>query len=857
MHEDHASFGQQLRRFRLRAGLSQAALAERAGVAAAAVAALERGLRRTPYPQTLGALADALGLSPEDRADFAAAGTRPARPGGQASMLRERAAEHAAQLPAWLTSLVGRDAELATVRSLLHPSGSAARLLTLVGPGGVGKTRLAVAVAADLASVYRDGVVFVDLAPLRDTRLVTATVARAVGLREGGGRSAREQLLEHLRERHVLVVLDNFEHLLGSTPATALVTDLLHACPGVALLVTSRTALKIQGERRFALAPLATPAADAGQSYEAILASPAVQLFVERAQAVDFDFEPTPSTAGTVARVCRRLDGMPLAIELAAAWIRLLPPEALLVRLERSLPVLTGGATDLPERQQTLRNTVAWSHDLLGRAEQVLFRRLSVFAGGHTLEAAEAVCSDAELPADEVLDHLQVLADSSLVRRLDNGADEPRFGMLETVREYAELRLEESTEVATIRRRHRDWCVDWAERASAYLTGADQVLWYARVAREVDNFRAAREWSKHEPDAGQAELRLAAALGRFWWIRAPGREARQWLTEALERGPGEPSMWRARALTWSGQLESLHGDAVAGRSRLEQAVSIAREVGNASLLSTTLRHLALYSADQQSAVALLEEAVCVATAAHDQRELAFALAYLASAREWEGDQPTARELGARAVAAARAAGDPAALAEALLRIGSQKLVVRDFDAAVAIMQEALELSREIDYRIYITIIHWQLAWVALERDDLASARDHLLASLGMARDSANGADGLRPLTLAGRFAIACGRYSQGVRLLGCVQAWQNQHDLRPERTLWTRRWRLPGDEEALGVARINLTEEEFAAARTGGSLLSLEAALGEALDDARQFTPVAKDHTREAAGARPKTSRKP
>jgi hypothetical protein len=262
----------------------------------------------------------------------------------------------------------------------------------------------------------------------------------------------------------------------------------------------------------------------------------------------------------------------------------------------------------------------------------------------------------------------------------------------------------------------------------------------------------------------------------------------------------------------------------------------------------TLRHLALYSADQRNAVALLEEAVSVATAAHDQRELAFALAYLATAREWEGDQATARELSARAVAAGRAAGDPAALAEALLRIGSQKLLARQFDAAVAIMQEALELSREIDYRIYITIIHWQLAWVALERDDLASARDHLLASLAMARHSANGADGLRPLKLAGRFAIACRRYSEGVRLLGFVEAWQLQHDLRPERTLWTRRWRLPGDEEALRLARLNLTDEEFAEARTRGSLLSLEAALGEALNTARQFTPVANGRAQQAPG---------
>jgi predicted ATPase/DNA-binding CsgD family transcriptional regulator/DNA-binding XRE family transcriptional regulator len=383
-------FAAQLRRLRLRAGLTQEALAEKAGVSVATIGAIEEGQRRRPYPHTLRALADSLELSAADRtALMSASAPATEKPEDSVSAALQVA------LPVALTALIGREREVAAARTLLLPplKTPAVRLLTLLGPGGVGKTRLSLEIAATVRGGYVDGVAFVDLAPIRDHRLVPATMARALGVRESGGRSAWELLLMHLRSRRALLVLDNFEHLPGAAP---LLTELLGACSALALLVTSRTALRLRGEHRMAIGPLATPAANERPTLADVAAYPAVRLFVDRVRQVSAEFNLDDNNVAAVAEICRRLDGIPLALELAAARMQLLSPAALLHRLDDRLSLLSSGHVDLPERQRTLRNTLAWSYDLLDATDRALFGRLAVFAGGWTLDAAEAICADAD-----------------------------------------------------------------------------------------------------------------------------------------------------------------------------------------------------------------------------------------------------------------------------------------------------------------------------------------------------------------------------------------------------------------------------------------------------------------------------
>src|SRR5215204_3556721 len=446
-------------------------------------------------------------------------------------------------LPSQPTPLVGREREVAGVCRLLR--GGGVRLLTLTGPGGMGKTRLALQVAADLVDEFEDGVFFVPLAPISDPDLVVPTVARTLDITETSGRTPEEALKDYLRNKEMLLVLDNFEQVVEAAP---LVGELLSACPALKVLATSRTVLRIYGEQEFTVPPLELPAPSHPQPLERLTQYEAVRLFVERAQAAKADFSVTNDNAPAVAEICHRLDGLPLAIELAAARIKVLSAQKILEHLGNRLKLLTGGARDLPERQRTLRSTIEWSYGLLEEGEKVLFARLSVFAGGRTLEAIEAICdAEGDLPVD-VLDGLASLVDKSLLKQEEGVGGEPRFVMLETIHEFAREKLEGSGEAEDLRRLHARYFLALAEEAEPALEGSQQQVWLDRLEEEHDNMRTVLSWSLGQGQDAELALRIGAVLGEFWYLRGYWSEGRRWLEEALTKSGRTPTAARARAL---------------------------------------------------------------------------------------------------------------------------------------------------------------------------------------------------------------------------------------------------------------------------------------------------------------------
>jgi len=589
-------------------------------------------------------------------------------------------------LPLPPTPLIGRERELADLAALLQ----SARLVTLVGPGGIGKSRLALELA--LKRAPQGSVYFAELSGVRDPALVVSTLAGALGVHEVEGASLLERLKGALREKETLLLLDNFEHLLAAAPV---VSELLAAAPGLKVLVTSREALRLAAEHEFPVPPLALPPAGAAAPFADLKEAEAVRLFVERARAVKPSFALSAENAPLVAEIVRRLDCLPLAIELAAACIRLFPPRTLLQRLDRRFDLLTGGARDLPNRQRTLRNTIDWSFNLLQEDEKTLLTRLAVFAGGCTLEALGAVCNPGgALPLEA---SLAGLVDKNLVVQ-EEWRGEGRFKLLESVRAYVLEKLAASGEAEGVRARHAEFFLTLAEAAEDPLMGGEQVVWLDRLEVELDNLRAALAWSAQQ--RGTLHARLATVLTSFWWLRGHFSEGRGWLAGALERLEGGSKL-RAKALNSAGTLAWLQGDYAAARTLYEEALAISRALDNAPGVASALGNLgiiAIEGGDYAAARARLEEGLQISRGLNDPQGVAPALINLAIVFIKQGDYAAARTRLEEALAINRGLGNRWGVTTALLNLGEVMGAQGEYAAAQAHFEESLALAQELGDR---------------------------------------------------------------------------------------------------------------------------------------------------------------
>jgi predicted ATPase/DNA-binding XRE family transcriptional regulator len=757
---------------RCAAALSQEDLAERTGLSQRGISDLERGARLAPRLETVRLLADGLALGDDERATLLAA----ARPENLIDT-QNGFNPASALLPIPLTSLLGREHEIDALRDLLRQDD--VRLLTLTGPGGVGKTRLALTVARETAADFPNGVIFVSLAPIRDPGLVGSAIAHAVGLRALGSRSVWELLTAHLLPRHVLLVLDNLEQVLDSAP---LVADLLVTCPHLKVLATSRAILRLTGEHDFQVAPLPVPAINGMTALDDLAGVAAVQLFVERASAVDPTFALDDTNAPAVVEIVRRLDGLPLAIELAAAKITLLPANTMLERLDPRLPLLAGGSRDLPARLRTMRDAIAWSYDLLGPSEQRLFRRLSVFAGGFTLEDAEAMAGDLDA---HVLANLKSLVDQTLVRQLAPKGSAYRFAMLETVREFALERLEAHGEGEDARAAHAVYFLNLAEHAAAANFGPEESMWLDRLEAERSNLRAAQDWFEQAHKAELA-LRLAAACFRFWRVRGPVVEGRGAMERALTLPDRSPPDVRVLVTLFAGELAYVQGNRAADRERLEEALAQARQLDDPAVLAFALQSNARVMLEQGNAAeaeTLWKQAVSLARSL-DERSIAFR--YVGSMLE---------------------------------HLGFLARLRGDFALAAVLTEEALAWTERMNFEWAAAMTVGSLAAVAREQGDLGRAvslyRDSLRRTWAQ-HDRRNFASLLFSFALT---VAESGHPEPAARLCGTAEALLDADATslpivgRPDRS------------RVVALLRATLGEERFAAEQAAGQGLSPERAL--------------------------------
>lgn len=887
----HLSFSQWLRQKRKSRDFTQDELADRIGCSIETIRKIEAG-RRRPSRQMAELLAVTLGAPSEDvlrlvemarTSDDAESmfGEIPSPNPLDGREPRARVPKRPnVHLPAQRTTFIGRQREVERVLDLLMQAD--VRLVTLTGPPGIGKTRLSLQVAASMGNYVEDGVYLVALSPLSDPNMLPSAIARSLGVKEVPNQSVIETLEEYLSNKEMLLVLDNFEHIV---PAGPLVTDLITACPELKVLVTSRTALHLYGEYQVAVPPLAMPDSDpprwekaeegearVGPKAEELAQYEAVALFVQRARTVIPNFDINESNAATIAEICRQLDGLPLAIELAAARIKLLSPAAILERLTSRLNLLTSGSLDLPPRQRTLRGAIDWSYGLLDQPDMMLFRRMSVFVGSAALDSIDKVC---KLPSEagfDTLTQVDSLLDKSLVLRADDTVGESRFWMLWTIREYALGKLAESGEEATIRHQHAAYCLEFAERAASKLLGPESAEWSNLLESEIGNLRAALNWccsAGAGKDDHETGLRLAGTLHWFWYLRGYLTEGRTWLEKALAHSsPEERTLARAVALDAAGRLALLQDDYSQLLPRLEESVDILRQLGEHRALAYALTNLGIARVYQNrdagnSGYELIEEATRLFRVVGDNWGLAFALDIKADATVLlGGTEEVAARYREESLALYRGLGDDRGIATELSELGYSAVKLGNYELAQDRLEEAIALTRAVGDRWYTAVSLRNLGDVAMHQEDYGQAAAYYRESLSLYRelgDKVRASNALRnlghvyrhlekhaeaaqlysgSLKLAGEtdnlpnialcisamssIALAAQNPTSATRLLGMSCALRERsHGLMPPLDLaeYTR---------SLEMARCALEASVFASAWDEGMALSIEEALEEA-----------------------------